>query len=145
MGRTKDLEAEWKSKITFLDEEVDSCRHTVNFQDFMAELLVLYRLTYDPRAMEARNLIAEVCHANGLTDRKGDEKRWKRNFTPQDELPPPNYAAAASRLIHKGVSKREAFATVAASQGIRAASWEAAIAQVRRAWEKDQVGMSVDL
>lgn len=133
MGRVAHLETQWEAKNLRRNGEKEEYAHPVSFRNLTSELQVLRRLTFDKRILDAISLVDQVCKENGLVDNQG---RWRKSQRPIDELPSPDIARKASQLILMGISKREAFATVAVRCSVRAASWEAAIAQVKRAWEK---------
>lgn len=135
MGSFKDLEKRCNARKAndALKEKPPS--HIVGCLDFFQELIILHSLTFDNRFISARKIISDACVEYGLTDGRGN---WKKDFRPIDDLPPPDYHSQVANLLAKGKSIREACATVAVSNHVNAASFEAAVAQVKRIWQKEQ-------
>jgi hypothetical protein len=135
MGSFNDLARKWNVRKANDALNEKSPSHIVGCTDFFNELIVLQSLTFDNRFLAARKIISDACAEYGLTDGRGN---WKKDFRPLDDLPPPDYHSQVANLLARGKSIREACATVVVSNHVNAASFEAAVAQVKLIWQKEK-------
>lgn len=127
MRTVRTLEQEWlRKRLNEADD--DQLRHHITYPEFRSQLETLFAITGDNRFIEMRSLPFEL----GLTEGTDGWKKIGRDSTsPWTGV---HHGDEANWLIERGKSKRLAFAIVAVEHEIRAASFEAAMAQVKRAY-----------
>lgn len=135
MGRVQELGIIWQRRIDSRGRCQQEIKHVVSLKDFLNELEILRSIVFTKELNDAVKSISKACRESDISDSQG---RWRKNPSAWDDLPPPNYAAGVNRLLRTGMSKREAFATVASDSVVQATSWDAAIQKVKRFWEREQ-------